>query len=635
MRSKPVVIVFAILSGVMLLVCLPMGLRFWRVFRTRRAFAAAVAHYNDGRYPEALKALDLCARYMPDRVVVYRLAGYACTQLADPDYGRARGYYETMLKYAKGEDAAEAHVALGGLYLRRDAEGQRDLDQAIEHLKAALDGDDDLADAHGALGIAYALKGLPKTADAHLERAWQAYADGETVGAGASARLWQIASMYRTGELVEASRAFDELCGAAPDVPRAKYQAALALARAFRANEDGLSSSIRAYYLQGTGLVPAELRKKHGLRIHTLAAAACDRLGKPDQALDYYRQAHGAAADNAMARRNLAHALFQAAQSQKDEAERKKLLDESLALYRLLLKDGQLEGDERKQVSLALASLAWNAGKKAEAQAIIQSIGSSDSALTARMEAAAAIRAKDYRKAVAHLEAALKADPKQPDVAALVARLKAPPEIRKFRVNTRNPYDRRPMISVAFLPRALPEPIPPANVRLTLDGRNVQPLFAKAECFFVPANDLEPGEHKMELTVTDTLGLAATRALSFSIQQDKEPPTVVGIAPAPDSTAASETPVIAFRATDPSGIDLSSMSAVLARGSGPSLAIIAKGRYAIGFKKGEIDKGDPVKLGAARFQFTRPLKHGEYTLRVGVSDTRGNRCIKRWSFKVE
>jgi hypothetical protein len=41
----------------------------------------------------------------------------------------------------------------------------------------------------------------------------------------------------------------------------------------------------------------------------------------------------------------------------------------------------------------------------------------------------------------------------------------------------------------------------------------------------------------------------------------------------------------------------------------------------------------PVRYGAASFQFSQPLGKGECTVRVGVSDVRGNRQVKKWSFK--
>ena len=633
MRSKPFVITFAILCGVMVLVCLPLALKFWRVFKTRRTFNAAVEHYNSGRYEKALDALDTCVRTMPDRIIVYQLAGYAATKLPTPDYARARGYYESMLTYAKGDDATQANLALGGLYLRKDEDGRRDLDKAIEHLEAALEANEDLPDAHAALGIAYAMKGMASNAEEHLDTAWQGYAGGEG-SLGSTARLWQIAYMYQRGELVEASRAYEELVGTAHDVPAGQYQAALALARAFRVNEDGLSTAAREYYLQGANSVPGHVRKDHAFKLETLAAAACERLGKDKQALEHYRQAHGAASDSPLGRRNLAYALYRATERAADEAERAKLLGECLALYGTMLEARQLKGDEQKQVVLALASFAWNAGKKAEAQALIQSIGSSDSALTERMQAAAAIRAKDYHGAVKHLEAALKADPKQSDVAALVARLKSPPEIRNFRVSSLNPYDPQPMISVAYLPRALPEPIPPSNVRLTLDGVPVTPVFAKAECFFVPKEPLRPGDHALEITVTDSLGLTAKGTLTVPIQEDKAPPAIVGITPEADGTTNDRSPVIAFRATDPSGIDPRSLTLVMMRGS-TTLRIVDNGRYQVGFKKSKIEKGDLVALGSVRFQLSRELRPGEYTLRAGATDTRGNRAVKTWTFKVQ
>ncbi|MFW6163178.1 MAG: hypothetical protein ACODAJ_10455, partial [Planctomycetota bacterium] len=259
--------------------------------------------------------------------------------------------------------------------------------------------------------------------------------------------------------------------------------------------------------------------------------------------------------------------------------------------------------------------------------------GTSSSAITERLQAAAAIRAQKYHEAVEHLEKTLQADPDQPDVQALVKRLKTPPEIRDFGVNTLNPYDRRPLISVAFLPRALPEPIPPGKVKMTLDGRSVRPLFAKAQAFFVPDENLEPGDHQMTLTVTDTLGLSASKTLTFTVQEDKDPPQILGLTP-PDGATTDSKPIVACHVTDPSGVAPGSLEVVMSRADGPSITIIAGGRYRVGFKKGNIDKGDPVQLGAVRFEFSKPLKPAEYSVRVAASDALGNGTSKTWSFTI-
>lgn len=633
MQSKPFVIVAAIVCAVMVLICIPMGLKFWGVFRTRRAFNTAVEAYNDGKYDKALPLLDDALKTLPHKTVLYKLAAYTCTRLPTPDYDRARGYYEGLVERAEeDEDKVLAHTQLGGIYLRSEG---RDLDKAIEHLEAALGIDEDIGQAHAALGIAYMLKKLPSRAAEHLERGWNAYLEEREGQIGPAARLWTISGMLEQGEIVEASAAYKAVMEAAPDMSHGHNLGKLATARAFRANDDGISTSIREFYLQGVSLVPGEEIKKHGLILYTLAAAAHERLGHSAEALKHSRQALGAAPKDAVARRNLAFALFKAAEGTKDDGDRGRLMTECLALYRKMLDDQQLAGDERKQVTLALASIVWNAGKKAEAEALIKGIGSSSVSLIHRMQAANAIREQDYRKAIGHLQKALESDPKQPDVAALVQRLQAPPLIREFRVNSQNPYDNRPLISVAYLPQALPELIPPSRVRLTLDGETVTPVFAKSECFFQPEKPLEQGEHKLEIRVTDTLGLTSAKTLAFSIRQDNEGPVVVGMTPEPNGTAEENPPIIAFRATDPSGIVSQSMSATMSRAGGGSMDIISKGRYKFDLPKQRIKKGDPVPLGSVKFKFPKALRPSEYTISVGVSDAHGNRALRKWSFKVQ
>jgi len=641
MRSKAFVATMGSLCGLLALVCLPLALRFWGVFRTRQMFNQAVDKYNAGKFEEALPLVDRCLVRMPERVKLYRLAGYMCTRLAEPDYARARDYYERMLDVAKGRDLGEAHLRLGALYLRGDKVkgGKPDLDKAIHHLEEALKADEELRDPFGLLGVAYALKGNMARAEPHLQKAWEDYVSSQGSTVGTTARLWQVAHMIRQGDLVEASSAFDELSAIAPDVPRGQYFHLLCLARAFRANEPSITSSLREFYIMGGSLVPAHLLRAHAMTIRTLAGAAWAKLGNPDKALAQYRRAYKVAPKSTLTRRNLAYALFEASEQATKAADKKRLHDESVALYEDLLADKQLKGEEREQVTVALASFAWNEGRKADAQKLIADLGTDAGPLVLRMRAAAALRTGQYKEAIGILQDALKAKPNQPDVIALLKQLQTPPEIRNLRMQRLNPYDPRPLVSVAILPRSIPVPIPAKNVTLTLDGKAVEPIFAQTECFFMPKDNLAGGKHTVEIAATDVLGVSAAKTLSFNIREDKEPPMVVGITPEPDGHATSKQPIISFRCTDLSGINPHSLSVTFVgtiAGRRRELRIVSRGVYQIDIKRSKlkIAKGTPVKLGAVAFQFSKELLPNEYTIRVGVTDVLDNRCVKNWSFRI-
>jgi hypothetical protein len=174
---------------------------------------------------------------------------------------------------------------------------------------------------------------------------------------------------------------------------------------------------------------------------------------------------------------------------------------------------------------------------------------------------------------------------------------------------------------------------------MKLDDKPVQAIVTQAECFFRPSEELTPGEHKAELTITDTLGLTASKTVTFSIAEDKEPPAIVGIAPEDGSEVADAKPIISFRCVDPSGIDPHSLSVVFTGRIGQpprykEVTVVSNGLYQVDIPQSRIKRNEPVRYGAASFQVTNPLGKGECTVRVGVSDTRGNRSVKKWSFKV-
>ena len=634
-ESKPFIITMAVLCGVMVLVCIPLGLRFYGVFQGRRTFNRAVDLFNAGKFVEALPLLDSCIRRMPKRVKPYQMAATICARYKDADYKRAEGYYESVIRLTEGEERSDARLRLAALCLRDRIDHKPEPDKAIPHLEALLEEDPDNVTAQAAVGIAYALKGTYREARGHIDRAWQEHKDYGTEILARTGRQWAIADMLRRGHVLEASVAYRSLIHGGSG-PRGTDHVNIALARAFRANDPDISISMRRFYLAGYSSLPHHLRTTYGVQLHTLAGAAWARLDNSVQAIQHYRAAYKAKAKSALTRRNLAYALFQAASRTRDPKKSATLRAESLALYGQMLAAKQLKGAEQRQVALAMASLAWNEGKEAEARKLLQTVGITHGALVDRMAAATAVRTGKYKEALAHLRKALKADPNQPDVQAIFKRLQTPPEIRDMRVNSRGIFDRRPIVTAVILPRSLPVPVPPENVKMTLDGKPVKAIFTKVECFYLPPGELDAGEHKVEVSATDSLGLSASKSMTFTVKEDTEPPDVVGIEPAPGSEVKDRQPVIAFRCTDPSGIDPHSITVVIGgsvAGFSRQITIADHGVYTVDLPKMKIRKGSPVRRGLARFRPSKPLPAGEYWIRVGVADVHGTRGVKKWSFR--
>jgi hypothetical protein len=372
-------------------------------------------------------------------------------------------------------------------------------------------------------------------------------------------------------------------------------------------------------------------------KFHMLIADAYDRMGADRFALKHYREALKLKPMDDRAVRNLAFTLLQVAPKVGNELG-KKLFDEAVGLYRGLLETGELTDADRQQVTLALATRSWNRGDTEDAKALLAEAKGIRSPSVERILAAEAIGKKDYKAASHHLQRALELDRNQPDVEAMLANLSHKPVISKFRVNRLGEYDPRPILAATLLPKAVPTPISADNVKMTLDGETVEPLVTVGECFYQPSRDLEPGEHKVAITITDSLGLSDTRTFSFKVGIDTEPPRIMALVPAPDSETGTLLPIIAFRCADPSGLRESSLSVVFEGklgGRSRKLTVIDKGIYVTAFRRADIKPGMRAPYGAGYFEFSEPLAPGEtYSVRVGVSDVRNNRQTRTWSFKV-
>jgi hypothetical protein len=215
-----------------------------------------------------------------------------------------------------------------------------------------------------------------------------------------------------------------------------------------------------------------------------------------------------------------------------------------------------------------------------------------------------------------------------------------PPEIGSLRVNGLHRYDARPVLIASFVARAIGSTVAPEGVAARLDGAPVQPIVTRAELFFRPEKGLPDGEHKLDIAVTDSLGLKAEQSLPFAIEADKEPPAILGITPEPGSATPDQSPLVSFRCTDPSGIVLSSLTVAFGQvgegaGRQRDFTIVSQGIYQVNIKgsRVKIPKGSRADFGFVAFEPSQPLAPGKYRVRVTVDDVRGNRCSRDWTFQ--
>ncbi|MFP4058048.1 MAG: tetratricopeptide repeat protein [Candidatus Brocadiia bacterium] len=641
MRTRLFALIMVALCAVAVAVCVPQALRLKRARDRRVTYRRAFDLYRSQSYEEALALLDECLAFRPDDLALYKMGANIARELEDPQL--ADQYYQGLLERADDELAADLHFQLGALALREFEGREPDPQKAIEHLAKAVELNEDAVDAHAALGIALAQEGDFERARPHLDVAARAAASGgATSDLARTASLWRLLDHYRSGEPLEVWLESRRL----PHAGRANYIAPLRLALAFRANAPGLSSAVRRECIQAAKAVLRDpgIASAHGVLLHTMMAEAHDHLGEDDQALKEYEAAHKLQPGSQLTRRNLARAYFLAAQRTRGENRTQELRQKSAKLYRDLLADQQLDPQQHRQVVLALASHAWKQGRRDDAARVLEAASDVQSPLLERMRATQAMESGDYKGATEHLGRALELDPQQPDAKALLERLSRKPLIRNLRVNRLDPHDPRPIIAATILPQAVAEPIPPDNVEMRIDGKAVPPreiVVTRAECFYRPAmaDRLKPGEHRVELTVTDTLGHKASDTLTFKVAWDTEGPAVVGAVPPPGSDTATLEPQISFVCTDPSGIDVTSLKVDFRGRVGKpprerQVTIIDKGLYAVDFERAGVRKGQPVEAGAVQFQFSWPLGEGKCAVRVSVEDKAGNRSTREWWFRV-
>ncbi len=645
MRSKT----FATIVGVLCIglagTCVWLGIRFWSVYQLRRAFPKAVNLYNNGEFEAALPHLDRAIGHYPTRVEPYRLAATICMKLDQP--GRARGYYEGMLDYAKGANLAEAHLRLGALTLDADRADKAALGDAVAHLEAARDAFKELKDlprlarALLLLAAAYTRTDDLKSAERCFEQAAALPKSARRGGITPVLLVSQLANKLRAGEpgdLVAAWNTYKRSVSRGAIPARPKVRAAIGLALAFHAADPSLSSSIRRVCLQAMQRIPQQERDRHAFLLHMLTAYGWERLDDMQKALLAARSAYKLKRTSAPARRVLANALFAVAAGARTDAQRQQLLAEAVKLYHDLLVSGTLNDTEQQQLTLALATVEWNRGREDEARKLLRRIDRVQSPLIERMKATTALQKGDYPALIAHLRRVADIEKGQPDVAALLKRLSTPPDIYNFHVNQLNRYDARPILTVSFAPRAIPVPIASDKVAMSLDGKLIKPLVARGECFFRPDKELPAGDHRIEVAVADSLGLKASKSFSFSLDADTDPPTIVGISPEPDGHTNNLRPIVAFRCTDPSGIDERSLQVTFTVRAGrpprpKDFTIIRKGVYQVSMSKLGITKGTLARHAIVRFQPSKPLHPGKCRVRVVVTDSRGNKLSKDWSFE--
>ena len=638
MRSRGFAIAMGLACGALAIACVVLGLHALGLRERRNVLPRAVQLHRDGELEKALPCLEQAMAAAPERMDLVHLAGTICLKLKRFD--QARGYFLRLRDAASDAERPRAEFRLALLALGGDGR-PTDLEAATGHLEAARVGFEE-AKAHDQLPTVLLL-----LADAHQRRGDPTEAEAclgqlatlpRKALEGAAARavaLRQIAAKLRKGDVASLAEAWATLRGR--DEPAfAAARPSVALALGLYAGDPALPERVRRVCLDAMQHIPEAAQKAHGLRLRLSAAAAWSVLGNLDYALDAARKARDLAPKDPAVLRVLASAcLAAAAKSREPEP----LREEGLKAWGAFLAEAKVPPQEQRQVCLALASHAWNGGRKDEARQLLQAFGLTDSPLAVRMAAIAALEQRDGTAAVKHLRRLERLEGATAQTAALLKPFTMPPEVLGLRVNGVHRYDARPVLIAEFAARAVGSSIAPENVSARLDGAPIQPILTRAELFFRPEKNLAPGEHKLDVAVTDSLGLKAEGSLPFAIGADTEPPAILGITPDPGSKTADQFAVVSFRCADPSGIAAASLNVIFsAEGGGGrrrEFTIISQGIYQVSIKgsRVKIAKGARVEFGVVAFEPAQALPPGTCRVKVTVDDVLGNRCSKEWSFQ--
>jgi len=638
MRSRGFAVVMGLACGALVVLCAALLLRALKLRERRRALPRALELYGQGELEQALAPLQVAMAAAPDRMDLVHFAATVCLKLKRHD--EARAHCLRLRDAASGPERANAELRLA-LVALEGGKGSDGLAAAIGHLEAACAGlaeageQGRLADVLLVLSDAYRRQGDGANAGACLGRLAALPARALRDAAERAATLRQAAAKVSQGGAANLAAAWALLKGR--DEPAfAAARAPIALALGLHAGAPALPEEVRRVCLDAQAQAAEAAQKTHGLRLRLSAAAGWSILGDEGAAVKAAREARDLAPKDPTALRVLAGACLAAAAK---SGMPKALREEGLAAWRDFLAEAKVPPQEQRQVCLALASRAWNEGRRDEARQLLSAFGITDGVAVERMALAAAVERVDPAAAVKHLRRLEELEGPSPKLAELLKPFTAPPEVLGLRVNALHRYDPRPILIVQFAARAIGSSLQLENVAARLDGVPIQPILTRGELFYRPEKALATGEHKLDVALADSQGLKAERTLAFTIEDDAEPPAILGISPEPDGKTADQSAVVSFRCADPSGIAPGSLNVAFSSegegGKRREAVIVSQGVYQVDIKGThvKIPKGTRVEFGIVAFQPAQGLPAGTCRVKVTVDDVRGNRCSKEWAFQ--
>lgn len=229
------------------------------------------------------------------------------------------------------------------------------------------------------------------------------------------------------------------------------------------------------------------------------------------------------------------------------------------------------------------------------------------------------VEAGDVIDGLSRLRESLRANPKQADLKDFLDSIYREPRIENFRPTAEQAVDTRPLMRVKVL-SASPYGLDESQLKFKLDGKDILPTRGADTYFYLPANELEAGQHEFSVVAVDLAGNKAEK--SFSLALDNRPPTAVVSRFMPDELE------LTFK-DDYSGIDVDSVSITLKAAPGnesKAFVYIAKdGQFQLDDATRAIKRGDPLPVqNTIGIKWPYILKPGVYLIILKMSDRSGN-----------
>lgn len=616
----------------------------------------ATIRYRQGKYADAQEAFEKAAKSSRaserEKALAQVGAGASLFAQAEPQdrpaaAAKAAEFFKAGLEAKKDEPNAKAALAIAQLWLGKDQEASKALQEVLESkTPPGLKG---TACAYNALGVALSRTGLAGKADRSFQSALAIVPDWKVIED--NRRITAIASMASPDMELEArERLIEQYEGKTRDFGARECLAlnavgvGLYLTRPFKSDKayaEAVFPRAMKALKQARKQFPADTATYWnlvGINEQRLFGDAAGKGGLLAElpAFLFERDLPGPARTNPWLKGNYrlpepALTTDQTrvlAETEKACKELLEILDRLRKIPKLALKDDT----EAMLRQLRIQCLLWSielldSNRKAQAH-LINELGESvirqapDDPRGYRVWGLALYRQESYKRAYELLEQAVAKGAPSESLKPMLESMKRPISV----------FDPRPRaqgwrggVAMGSLSARAPSSWGSLSASATVDGAKAAVTLAGTQALILlDPNILTHGDHRIEFAFTDATGATAAQALNFSV--DLAPPT---LELDPPQTADGPRPVWTVKLTDTgAGVSLKSVN-VEFKNVSPSATpcndvLVRRGVYNHDFANIEVRNGQALSAATFKVSSARELKAGVYKFIFTFADMKGN-----------